>query len=542
MKILDLRDNALFLQNWRERMRLPSRLSGIIITAMITGLIFLSAYLNPPRIYPDHGGGPPREIFWLNSVFWSLAVFQGVILLVFGTLAADKMALRERMSGTLDFHRSSPTSRINQYLGLLLGAPSLEWFLFLGTFIVSACLWPFTTIPLKAFLHFYPALILCAILYHSCAILFSVSVPRRGFLGQHRLGGFAFLLVLYIMTSVFYYSMSLSIFFHLSWLPAYDQLSSVIFGRNNSYNPFSLDADHLKAVYSLFTVSLPPLALQTIAQLPLLILAAIGVCRKIAFPERPILSKTQLSIFAATILFLVVGSIYSSIFYHNPHYSYAPSPVEEILPFYILLCLVLGAIQVFLTTPTRLQFLKGLQKAKKLGLKQLPIDDDYSSNISAVAAFAFIAVVMSGVLNAVIPGDLLKKVISLILILGYLGTLAGVLEGFRLSPHYKKQMFLWIGLGIAWIILPILAEILKGPSSPGTYLYYTLRAFSPWGAELIVDILTENTSRPFCGTSSPVIHHYMALTFCINLAAAIIAQTVAAKERKKLHEQVFKKP
>lgn len=542
MKILDLRDNALFLQNWRERMRLPSRLSGMIITAMITGLIFLSAYLNPPRIYPYHGGGPPREIFWLNSVFWSLAVFQGVILLVFGTLAADKMALRERTSGTLDFHRSSPTSRINQYLGLLLGAPSLEWFLFLGTFIVSACLWPFTTIPLKAFLHFYPALILCAILYHSCAILFSVSMPRSGVLGQHRLGGFAFLLALYIMTSVFYYSMSLSIFFHLSWLPAYDQLSSVIFGRNNADN-YLWDTGCLKAVYSLFTISLPPIALQTIAQLPVLIFTTVGVCRKIAFPERQILSKTQLSIFAATILFLVVGSIYSSVFYHNPRYLYAPSPVKEILPFYILLCLVLGAIQVFLTTPNRLQFLKGLQKAKKLGLKQLPIDDDYSSNISAIAAFAFIAVVMSGVLNAVIPGDLLKKVISLILILGYVGTLAGVLEGFRLSPHYKKQMFLWTGLGIAWILLPILAEILKGPSSPETYLYYTLRAFSPFcGAELIVDILTENTSRPFCGTSSPVIHHDMALTFCINLAAAIVAQTVAAKGRKNLHEQVFEKP
>jgi hypothetical protein len=539
MKILDLRDNALFLQNWRERMRLPSRLSGMILTVIITGLIFLSAYLNPPRIYPDHGGGP-REIFWLNSVFWSIAVFQGVILLVFGTLAADKMALRERMSGTLDFHRSSPTRRINQYLGLLLGAPSLEWFLFLGTFIVSACLWPFTTIPLKAFLHFYPAMILCAILYHSCAILFSVSVPRRGFLGQHRLGGFAFLLVLYIMTSVFYYSMSLSIFFHLSWLPAYDQLSSVIFGRNNAYNDL-WDTDRLKAVYSLFTVSLPPLALQTIALLPALIFTAIGVCRKISFPERQILSKTQLSIFMATILFLVVGSIYSSVFYHTLPYLYDSSPIKEILPFYVWLCLVLGAIQAFLTTPTRLQFLKGLQKTKKLGLKQIPIDDDYSSNISAIAAFAFIAVVMSGILNALIPGDLVRKVISLILVLAYVGTLAGVLEGFRLSPHYKKQMFLWTGLGIAWFLLPILAEILKG-SSPETCLYYALRAFSPfWGAGLIVDILTENTSRPFCGTSSPGIH-YMALTLYINLAAAIVAQILAAKERKNLCGQIFRKP
>ncbi len=544
MRLLDLRDNALFLQNWRERMRLPSVLSGVILSTVIIVLIFLNAYLNPPetRQYLD-GKYTAVPIFWLDKVFWDIGVFQGVVLFLFGTLAANKMTVRERSSGTLDFHRSSPTPRVNQYLGLLFGAPSLEWCLFLGSFLVSLLVFLFSNIPAGIFVQFYLSLVLCAVFYHSLAILFAVAVNRKGVAAQRSSGFLVIMLSMYGLSGILY-SMNLAVFYHLTWLPVYDQLSHFVFGATG-YRDNAWIVGQRKAVSSFFTVPLPQIVLLALVQVPFLSLAAIGIFRKISFPERQIFSKSQLSIFNATVLFLVVGSLYSAIFYNASRYKF--SSRSEILPFFIMLIILLGIVTVLCTTPTQLQFLKGLRRSEKIALsgdkkiraQGFPLDDDHNSNVLAMITFAMTAAVMFGILGFLLPYDMDKKVMAMALLLCYVATSAGILEWFQLSRHHKKVVLFWTIVGIVWIFLPILGEIVRSASKE-SYLYHAFRSFSPfWGVELIIRVLTDN--KPFYRTSGEDFYSYFVMTFIINLVSAVVTQLLAAQERRALTRQVFQK-
>ena len=158
MKIFQLNDNAIFTANCRERMRPAMVLSSIIVAAIIVVLITMNAYLAPrqkDKTCPSGRTGCQDSVPAPQNVFWYLAIGQGMLLLLGGTLTACNAACRERTSGTLDFHRSSPTPRSHQVLGLLLGAPSLEWCVFLGTLPVALIFSVLGKIPIDAVLSFY---------------------------------------------------------------------------------------------------------------------------------------------------------------------------------------------------------------------------------------------------------------------------------------------------------------------------------------------------------------------------------------------------
>ena len=129
MKIIPLPDNALFLTNWRERMRFAPTLSYIILTIITLILLFLSAYFRTGNEYN------PK---WPQEMFWFMIVGQGILILLLGTMSAENISMRERFGGTLDFHRSSPTPRFHQILGLATGSPCLEWCIFFYDFTTFA--------------------------------------------------------------------------------------------------------------------------------------------------------------------------------------------------------------------------------------------------------------------------------------------------------------------------------------------------------------------------------------------------------------------
>ncbi|MHC4202974.1 MAG: hypothetical protein ACYSU0_23555, partial [Planctomycetota bacterium] len=115
MKILSPRDNALFLASWRERMRPAAVLSMGIVAAVVITLVVVGCYSkavsDARHRWVSHA---PRE--WLGWAFGIVAVLQGFVLLVVGSAWAGNMAARERTGGTLEFHRTSPTRRIDQVL------------------------------------------------------------------------------------------------------------------------------------------------------------------------------------------------------------------------------------------------------------------------------------------------------------------------------------------------------------------------------------------------------------------------------------------
>ncbi len=131
MKLWDINNNPLFLANWRERLRPAQLISGTIVALSIIFLILVNdstsqqTYNYYVAAQAGHHESRQGIYHWPDKFFFYLAVLQGVILFLFGTVSAYRMAARERTSGTIEFHRSSPTSRIIQIIGIMLGAPSL---------------------------------------------------------------------------------------------------------------------------------------------------------------------------------------------------------------------------------------------------------------------------------------------------------------------------------------------------------------------------------------------------------------------------------
>ena len=77
MSILPLLDNALFIKNWRERMRSHVVLGYIVIAFCVVSLIYINAYLNPGvknYLLPEF------QAHWLNTALFSLTIAQGVLL------------------------------------------------------------------------------------------------------------------------------------------------------------------------------------------------------------------------------------------------------------------------------------------------------------------------------------------------------------------------------------------------------------------------------------------------------------------------------
>lgn len=224
MSILALADNAIFIKNCRERLRIPIIASAALMLFLIISLIFIGTYLN--RYTLDGYNYNPQTYttaHWLCYVFYYLTILQGVLLLLFGTISANKMAFKERVGGTLDFHRCSPSSRFSQVIGLVIGGPVLEWGLFLSTLPISLCIMFIAKISLITFLIFYGSLIVYAVFLHTLAVLFVFPVPQK----QGQFG----IIPMFFFAWFFFpmmFSLRLSCLYQLSMAPNYVYLWKTI--------------------------------------------------------------------------------------------------------------------------------------------------------------------------------------------------------------------------------------------------------------------------------------------------------------------------
>lgn len=569
MKILNLKDNALFLQNWRERMRLASAASAALLALVIVLLIFTNAFLNESYTY-EYKHTPVETVVdgenrttyttetirtpvpWLNEAFWQLAIFQGFILILFGTLSADRMAIRENSSGTLDFHRSSPTPVINQYLGLLFGATSLEWCVFFGTLAVSAVLVPMTSITLTDFVRFYGSLMLTAILYHSLAVLLAISAGRQQVLAHRRFGALQLLFALFIFSGLCFEGFELSTFYHLTWYPPYDHLSqaardvSILGGYDSSWAERKIHV-----MYSFFGYPISPGILQCLAQFPLLLFFFIGIVRKLKNPQRPVFSKFHTAMLALIILFLFVGSAYTVIIYGTSNYSYE-SPLKDLLPVFMILFIGLGGIGCMSATPTKLQFLKGLVRNQKLGLKRLNLNDDHSSNLLWLLTYCVVFSGMYYLLGFTFLTNPVHKWLCLAILLSYMIFFAMGLEYFRLGRHRKQMPLFWTGLAVLWFVLPMFVSVITSSTGATQRIYFAMVAPSPfWTMDLLTNILSGHalygTNVACCLADSPQkigcfpdLNTNLLSVLAVNAVLAGVATLLAWQVRRRIKMESLK--
>ena len=522
-RILPLRDNALFLQNWRERTRSASVISAAALATIIILLILLYSYFNVRYGYQDTAADPQQ---WLRMSFYSIAYLQGIILLLLGTMSIDRMTVRERASGTLEYHRSSPTSRVNQYFGILLGAPSLEWCIFLGSLSISVLLMLATNISFLTFFRFYAQLILVTFFYHSLAILLAVCANQRTLLTHRRFSAVHVVVIMLFMGGAFMYSYSSSLY-HLSWYPAYQQLTIDVF-KTNQYTE-----SQFKIMHSFFGAPLPSLIMQMLVQVPLLVLFIVGIMRQISRPDYPIFSKPHSALTIFFLLFLFIGSSDSYLKYANLD-GYQSEPLTIMTPMFVIFILTLGILGALSTTPTRLLYQKGLRRLKKLNQSNMGFSDDHNSNMYWLITVCFLITVTFGVYSLALPVPVISQVLALLIILFRVIFFASIFEYFQLCPHHRKASLFWTAISFLWFFLPLTSTIItKERMTP--FLYYLFQTFSPfWGMVPLTGLLL--------GTNWMADPSRIDVTvdFTCNFVMTVLAVALAARERARCRAEILK--
>ncbi len=562
ISLFHLRDNAIFLKNWRERMRFASVVSAVIIAVVVIVLILIEASINDHYtyryekvngkvdaknlyqngIYVVHGQryrSTKIPLPWLNEAIYNIAIFQGILLLFFGSLSSYRMAREERLSGTLDFHRSSPTPRSHQVIGLLIGGPVLEWVVFFGTLLFSGYLFSLASPHLAffIFLKFYAALIVCAVFFHAFMILLALSQNHR----RARIGPFLLIFIIYSMMTMIF-TLQLSTFYHLSWAPAYEEFSAAVKGdsdwklRDSYDEDFHDDYYHknkFQLLYSFFGFRIPSLWLQLLVQLPLIGFFCRGIMRKISHPERPMLSKSQWILLTLFVLFLYVGAAFSVVVEGcRGYYCRSNYQIGEYTTIFLYYIMALGIMGTLESTPNALLFSKGIRRRKKLGQKYWDPLEDFSGNSVWLFVFCMVVTVCYLTFMYIMKVSLSVQTISLMIVLSQIIFFAAAFEFFNLSRHRQKKSIFWTGLGILWIVIPILGSILRkaGPDAIETYFY----VHSPFTTPVwLPAYLKGNTSWSFSSSG------LLSFALCINLSLAGFMILLAHVERARIRKEVL---
>lgn len=520
MRLFAFSDNPFFIRYWRERMRPHYVAASALIAVILITLIFISSYANPPHAgYSEGKQYKSIAVPWLNGVFYYISVVQGVWLILFGASSSFRMASMERTSGTIDFHRSSPFPRLQQLLGIVFGAPVLEWVIFLFTLCLSFIIALLAGIKLQVFLIFYASLMVCAVFFHSIAAAAGISAQQK-----NPRSGFAVFFFFYIFAQLAFW---ISFSYHATCFPAYEYLHQQVMEAGIPQNVSAWAQDHDFVLHSFFGQRIHFFLYQLLIHFPLGLLAWSALRRKISYAERFVFSKTHSVSLALLVFIYLCGSLVSHLFLSgNSRFQAVSNSFTGLFFYLVILLAVMGAATA---TPTYLMYTKGLRRAKKLSLKKLSYSEDQASNILWLFVFCLAAstVCLAYLYFAELAWG--KRFIILFVLLSQIVTFASALECFRLSRHHQKKIVFWTGVGIIWIASPVFGFITENIIRAKYSLQYFL-APSPFAVTYLVETLSSA--------------HKTAVTFKapifigVNLFLSAVTVYLALGERKRIQEQM----
>lgn len=459
-------NNPLFLATSRERLRPTIFFSYLILALLICFLIQLEAGSKEHYFYHyDYTeyraeSYEPHKILILpaQQIILGITVLQHILLLLLGTLSAYSMAGRERTSGTLEFHRSSPYPRWKQAVGLLLGSASLEWCIFIATAIFQLVIALLNGINPVILLKFYPALISTTLLFHAGAVLAGIMKSENSKWGGPGIG---VLIGIWIFGHLIFMN-ELSALYHLAWFPAYNALKSTLLDVPLHYvigRGYNLHNNEI-VLYSFFGVPLPSLLYQTVVQFPLIALIINAIIRRIRHPEHPLFSKAQFALLSFFILFLLLGSNTSNLLIGHYRYYYHQT-ADHLLTHFFYSAVIFGILGSLAVTPTRYVFTKGWRRAKKMHKKSPSADDDSSSNFSWLTTYLFIIFLIFSFYAQMLHLPLEKAGLVYLLLSAHILFFAEFYEFVQLSRWGRKRIIFGTAIIILWVIIPMFGEILK---------------------------------------------------------------------------------
>lgn len=430
MNPFNLRNNALFLSCWHER----SRPVQLICFAVVVSSIMLLMFTMISKFSIDIKDS-------VNGYLGVIIIMQGLIFLVQGTLCAAYFGSRERISGTLDFHRNSPESIRTKLFGLIFGSTWLEWLVFAGLFVLQIPFVLVADLPWYNMLLWNISIMITGLLFHTTGLSLSMLSAKKS-----RGSSIGILMLIIFLGAPFIMAM----------MQAFDSsLLGYLLGLNAI--TYLFEDMQLPTLGYFYWFKLPNLMIQMLVQLPILILLIIGLGRVYQKPNSPVWSKAHILMFCGYIFtsitgFLVAEYSFAHAFSENTAYRYS-YPGDDTI-FYVVLYSVLGFLMSSICVPSYFKLSKffalrdsGLVKGRNL------------MGDGATSLFVLLLYVLMG-MAFVVPYALIdrqsigRSLLAIGMISVYIAIFAGFLEYFRLSPFRQNRIFFVTVIGVAWIIFP----------------------------------------------------------------------------------------
>lgn len=480
-------DNPIFVKHVRSRLRLQSLLTSLVV---VQALCLCIAW-----------AGFQLETFTSGSAFGFLFLLQIVILVALGRAQVATAVGGTRSSGILDFHRVSPLSRDELVLGFFFGAPIREYILLASTIPYALLCVGFGVPSAHGLVQLMIALIAFAWLIHGLALVSALlAKPRSGSRGT--IG-----LAIFIMITVIWLSMA-------------------FVGRA------AILAD-LDQQLKFFGIELPWLAVILIYISTTLVFLFLAARRRMGSDRIHPLSKVQgiAAVLATSIL--CVGGIWKQESYD----------VLEVVALYFLVGTSIVAI--VMVTPSQAEYIKGLLRARKQELGQLPAWNDLALNRLFVAAACAILLVTGTFIWRVgigapiaLPVEVVNNyplgIAMSVLVVAYFGL---AMQYFLLRFGNRGKTYFGLFLFLAWLLPMVAGTIFMFASMPrdasqaGQIIY----SLSP-----IAGIAMSVTTGSANGPSFTKMVQGSAIT--PSLFYAFIFNSLLIAARRRLHKTSFAQP
>ncbi len=446
MNIFNLKNNALFLSCWHERNR-PVQLGCFIL--LLAGALFLSF------LTISYGERNAEKI--AENFFYVVVILQAIVLLLIGSLFVGHLARRERVNETLDFHRNSPQPVMEKILGLVFGGTWFEWLLFVVFFFIELPFVVLKSISLSGLLLFNASLMMTGLFFHTVSAGSAIMSPNK-----KRISPLLIIFLLLIfggpLIAVIFASAQSIFFAHLFGITASQYINPAL--RNDFHGWF-------------YTFDLPPIVLQGIIQIPLILLMIKGMKRVFSLPNSPAWAKADVIRFCAFVFFLITGFFMSHYLHfdqlaetgqsYRPYSFFTPERfLEQSASLYLFLLLAGGMYVSFFAVPSYFKRSKYMALRERKGSCR---SDPFNDGATSWPTLLFYLIIGGLFL---VPYIALQKIAlgqaaaAFLMIGSHVLAFAGFLEFFRLGRFRTNKIFFITILIMWWVFIPWLASINSG--------------------------------------------------------------------------------
>lgn len=464
MNALMLWENPLVIRGIRTRLRLPLMLSWALVTIVASAFLYIIVYGNAVK------NDTVTEAEAARDAIPALLIMQGIILMVLGTGAVAGGMARERTYRLLDYQRLTPMTPTAKIVGMLVGLPIREYFMFaISLPFVFYAGWK-GGVPIGVLVQFYIVFLSSAVVYHMTGLAAGMVVGKPWQAGTVSQG---LVVVLYLMlpqVSTF----GFTFFEFLTARPVfYGLVSQHLLPDGLTGQVQALLADPRYTEVAFFGMRLSPVLFSLAVQAFALVSLYVIVHRKWQSESRLPFSKAYALLFFAVAQFFLVGSVQpflasDELFKQLTELYAKADPVRNparsiVFAIFVINLSVSGCaaiLTVYLCTPSGYQSLAGLRRVLRKGRPRLKLTDDAASALPVAVGcvllswlgFTAVYQTAAGAGRINVSNTALEFMLPLAFFAFVLVTVQQVVEQF------SERIFV-MGLFVFWLV-PVLAAII----------------------------------------------------------------------------------